>query len=78
MNAEVNEFTEVQADIQQKFFDTLTHDLRTPLAVARMNAQVTLKRGGLAEPAIAVFNKSHWDVASMNKVIRQGSIRQND
>ena len=35
VNDAVVEFTEVQADIQQKCFDTLTHDLRTPLAVAR-------------------------------------------
>ena len=53
VNDAVVEFTEVHADIQQKFFDTLTHDLRTPVAVARMNAQVTLKRGDLAGPAIA-------------------------
>ena len=56
VNDAVVEFTEVLADIQQKFFDTLTHDLRTPVAVARMNAQVTLKRGDLAEPAIAAQN----------------------
>jgi signal transduction histidine kinase len=56
VNDAVVEFTEVQADIQQKFFDTLTHDLRTPLAVVRMYAQVTLKRGGLAETAITAQN----------------------
>jgi len=56
VNDAVIEFTKVQADIQQEFVDTLTHDLRTPLAVARMNAQITLKRGGLAEPAIAAQN----------------------
>ena len=56
VNDAVVEFTEVLADIQQKFFDTLTHDLRTPVAVARMNAQVTIKRGGLTDPAIAAQN----------------------
>lgn len=56
VNDAVIEFTKVQADIQQEFVDTLTHDLRTPLAVAKMNAQITLKRGGLAEPAIAAQN----------------------
>ena len=50
VNDAVVEFTEVHADIQQKFFDTLTHDLRTPVAVARMNAQATLKRSDLAGP----------------------------
>jgi signal transduction histidine kinase len=53
VNDAVVEFTEVHADIQQKFFDTLTHDLRTPVAVARMNAEITLKRADLAEPTIA-------------------------
>ena len=56
VNDAVVEFTEVLADIQQKFFDTLTHDLRTPVAVARMNAQITLRRGDLAGPAIAAQN----------------------
>jgi signal transduction histidine kinase len=56
VNDSVVEFTEVLADIQQKYFDTLTHDLRTPVAVARMNAQITLKQGGLAGPAIAAQN----------------------
>jgi signal transduction histidine kinase len=56
VNDAVVEFTEVVADMQQKFFDTLTHDLRTPVAVARMNAQVTLKRGDLPGPAIAAQN----------------------
>ena len=56
VNDAVVEFTEVQTDLQQKFFDTLTHDLRTPLAVARMNAQITLKRSDLAGPVIAAQN----------------------
>jgi signal transduction histidine kinase len=56
VNDAVVEFTEVLADIQQKYFDTLTHDLRTPVAVARMNAKVTLKRGDLAGAAIAAQN----------------------
>ena len=53
VNDAVVEFTAAYADIQQKFFDTLTHDLRTPVAVARMNAHITLKRGDLADAAIA-------------------------
>jgi signal transduction histidine kinase len=56
VNDAVVEFTEVQADLQQKFFDTLTHDLRTPVSVARMNAKVTLRRGDLAGPVIAAQN----------------------
>jgi signal transduction histidine kinase len=52
VNDAVVEFTRVLADIQQKFFDTLTHDLRTPVAVARMNAQITLKQPDMATPVI--------------------------
>lgn len=37
-------FSEVHADIQQKFVTTLTHDLRTPITSAKMAAQLILKR----------------------------------
>jgi signal transduction histidine kinase len=37
-------FTEVHADIQQKFIDTLTHDLKTPLTSAKLAAQMILRR----------------------------------
>ncbi len=69
VNDAVVEFTEVQADIQQKFFDTLTHDLQTPVAVARMNAQITLKRGDLAEPAIAAQNNILISLNRLNSMI---------
>lgn len=47
----VVEFTEVHGDIQQKFIDTLTHDLKTPIYVAKMNAQLVLGSPDLAQPA---------------------------
>jgi len=37
-------FSEVHADIQEKFVNTLTHDLKTPITSAKMNAQLILKR----------------------------------
>ena len=37
-------FSEVHADIQQKFVNTLTHDLKTPITAAKMSAQMILKK----------------------------------
>jgi signal transduction histidine kinase len=37
-------FTEFHADIRQKFVTTLTHDLRTPITSARINAQMISMR----------------------------------
>ncbi|MGZ3711145.1 MAG: sensor histidine kinase [Bdellovibrionota bacterium] len=34
------EFSEIQTDIQQKFVNILTHDLKTPIAAAQLNAQL--------------------------------------
>ena len=52
VNDAVVKFTEMHADIQQTFINTLTHDLKTPIWVARMNANVILKRFGLTDPAM--------------------------
>ena len=52
VNDAVVKFTEMHADIQQTFIDTLTHDLKTPIWVARMNATGILKRLGLTDPAM--------------------------
>ncbi len=45
-------FSEVHADIQQKFIDTLTHDLKTPLTAAKMAAQLILRRPERLEASI--------------------------
>ncbi|MGZ3699395.1 MAG: sensor histidine kinase, partial [Bdellovibrionota bacterium] len=37
------EFSEVHADIQEKFINTLTHDLKIPLTTAKMNADMILR-----------------------------------
>lgn len=40
------EFSEVHTDIQQKFVNTLTHDLKNPITVAKMNAEMILRQAG--------------------------------
>ena len=46
------EFSEVHADIQQKFINTLTHDLKNPITAAKTNADIILKRSDVPEPVI--------------------------
>ncbi|MDZ4662536.1 MAG: HAMP domain-containing sensor histidine kinase [Pseudomonadota bacterium] len=43
------EFSEIHADIQQKFINTLTHDLKTPIAAAKMSAELILRRVGAVD-----------------------------
>ena len=50
VNDAVVKFTELQTDIQQTFIHTLTHDLKTPIWVARINASTISKRAGLPDP----------------------------
>ena len=50
VNDAVVKFTELHTDIQQTFIHTLTHDLKTPIWVARINANVISKRVGLTDP----------------------------
>ncbi len=45
-------FSEVHADIQQKFVNTLTHDLKMPLTSAKMSAQMILKRSDRPDDCI--------------------------
>lgn len=45
-------FSEVHADIQQKFVSTLTHDLKTPLTSAKLAAQLILKRSDKPDDCI--------------------------
>jgi signal transduction histidine kinase len=44
------EFSEVHADIQEKFINTLTHDLKNPLSAASANAELILRRSETLEP----------------------------
>lgn len=43
------EFTEVHADIQEKFISTLTHDLRNPISAAKINAQMIVRGTNVSE-----------------------------
>lgn len=58
-------FSEVHAEIQQKFIDTLTHDLKTPLTTAKMAAQLILRR---PEKADASIKSASIVVASLGRL----------
>ena len=63
-DAAVN-FTELHADIQKKFVNTLTHDLQNPISAAKINAQLILKRSDKPEACISSANRI---VASLNRL----------
>ena len=59
------EFSEVHLDIQQKFVNTLTHDLKNPITAAKMNAQLILKRTDAHEPSVQSAKRI---IASLNRL----------
>jgi len=46
------EFSDAHADIQQKFINTLTHDLKNPITAAKTSAALILRRSDVSEPVI--------------------------
>lgn len=50
-------FSEVHADIQQLFINTLTHDLKNPITAANISAQLILRHSDNADFCIASANK---------------------
>ena len=58
-------FSEVHADIQQKFVSTLTHDLKTPISAAKMSAQLILKRSDKPDDCIRSASRI---IGSMNRL----------
>ncbi len=58
-------FTQVHSDIQQKFINTLTHDLKSPLTVAKASAQLILKQPDISDVSISFAKKI---VASINRL----------
>ena len=58
-------FTENHRDIQQGFVNTLTHDLKTPITAAKMNAELILRRSDLPDPTINSVKKI---IVSMNRI----------
>jgi signal transduction histidine kinase len=65
VNGAAVEFSEVHADIQQKFINTLTHDLRNPITAAKMNADIIIKRSEASEPSIQSAKRI---VGSLNRL----------
>jgi len=58
-------FSEIHIEIQENFVSTLTHDLKNPLAAAKMNAQIMLTHYELTAPA---KNSTRKIVASLNRL----------
>ena len=59
------EFSEVHKEIQQKFVNTLTHDLKNPIAASKMNAQLILRRSDLPE---STLNSARRIVGAQNRL----------
>ena len=58
-------FSEIHSEIQQKFVNTLTHDLKNPIAAAKMNVEIMVTHHGLSDPAIKSSKKV---VANLNRL----------
>jgi signal transduction histidine kinase len=59
------EFSDVHMDIQQKFVNTLTHDLKTPITSALIGAQLIMRTPNLPE---SVINSSKRIEGSLNRL----------
>jgi signal transduction histidine kinase len=59
------EFSEAHAEIQEKFVNTLTHDLKSPITAAKLSAQMILRRNDMPGPAI---DSSKRIVGSMTRI----------
>lgn len=56
---------------EQNFYANAAHDLRTPLAVMRSEAEVTLRAGGLSAEARKVIESSLEEIARMSTMVEQ-------
>ena len=59
------EFSELHTDIQQQFVNTLSHDLKTPITSAKMNAQLISRN---ADAPLACVNSASRISGSMNRL----------
>lgn len=59
------EFSDIHTGIQQKFVNTLTHDLKSPITAAKMGAQIILRRGDTSDATITIATRI---VESMNRL----------
>ena len=62
-------FSEVHADIQQRFINTLTHDLRTPISAAKLSAELILKRSDKPEACIELGSRIIGCMKRLNSMI---------
>lgn len=59
------EFSEIHTEIQQKFVNTLTHDLKSPITAAKLGAQIILRRTDIPDGCISVASRI---VDSLNRI----------
>ena len=62
-------FSEVHADIQQKFVSTLTHDLKTPITSAKMSAQLILKKSDKPDDCIKFASRIIGNLNRLDSMI---------
>ena len=62
-------FSEVHSDIQQRFINTLTHDLRSPLTAAGMNAQILTMDRRMPTECVAYAGKIIRNLNRLNSMI---------
>lgn len=62
-------FSEVHADIQQKFLDTLTHDLKNPVTAAKIAAQLILRRPESVENCLRSASSINNSLARLERMI---------
>ena len=58
-------FSEIHKAIQQKFVNTLSHDLKTPISAAKMNAELILMSCEILDPSA---NSAKRIIGSMNRL----------
>ena len=61
----------VAVEAEQKFYANAAHDLRTPLAVMRSEAEVALRAGGMESDARQVIESSLEEIARMSTMVEQ-------
>src|SRR6185503_13222675 len=62
-------FAEVHSDIQQRFINTLTHDLKNPLTAAWMNAELLTKDTRLPAECVGAAGKIIRSLNRLNSMI---------
>jgi signal transduction histidine kinase len=63
-------FSEIHTDIQQNFVDTLTHDLKNPIAAAKMNAEIMIAHYELSDRAINSTKKIIGNLGRLEAMIK--------